>query len=120
MRSYDDLAAAQKSLHDARARLAALLPSIGAARTALEYDSEAKKIALADAVEAVRAADPEMGQSQAESKARATKEYKEQIRKLYRSHKDAAQTDAEWRLGMADIEIGRTDVSTEKSLAEMT
>lgn len=120
MSSYDQLAAAQKALHEARERLAALLPTIGQARTALEYDSEAKKIALADAVEAVRAAEPELAQSTAESKARASKEYKEQIRKLYRSYKDAAQTEAEWRLAMADIEIGRTDVSTEKTLAGMT
>lgn len=118
-RSYEDLAAAQKRLHEARERLSALLPFIGKAEVAIEYDAEAKKIALADAVKVIRSADAELSQGAAESEARTLASYKDEIRKLYVSYRDAKQVQAEWRLAMADIEIGRTDVSTEKTLAGM-
>lgn len=118
-RSYDDLKRAQEELHGARGRLFALLPHMGKANADIEYNSENKLNALADAVKVIRAADPEIAQGAAESAARTLDSYREVIRNLYEKFAKAKLAEKEWALNMEDIDIGRTDVSTEKALAEL-
>ena len=118
-RSYDDLAAAQRALHETEQRLLALLPAVGPAKADIEYDGERKKMALAEAVKVVRSASPTSAQGAAESEARTLPSYKTEIQELYIRFSKACYVDAAWRLGIAQVEIGRSSVSVEKTLAGM-
>ncbi len=112
-----ELYEAQKRLIEAEAEVARLKTLMGKAHHVLEYDSDERKRALAKATIPFL----EKGESaaKAEQWARGSFNYEQELLRLAKAHRIASDIKFEYEGAKIAVEVARTMVSSEKTLASL-
>src|SRR5947208_943700 len=106
----------QKRLEEASEKISKLVPQIGKARQIIEFNGDMRKRALAKVTTTFL--DKGESASAAESQARASYSYGEEIKELSRSLADAETTRAAWDAAKTEWESVRSLLSLEKELTK--
>ena len=107
----------QKALSEADDRLSKLAPQMGKAYHVLEHDSDQRKTALAKAM--VPFLEKGESHNKAETMARASFNYKQELLGLEKAHEAAASVKFEYESLKISIEVKRSLISMEKELAKL-
>ena len=114
---YPQLAEIQKAMSEAIARLESLKNQVGMARQIVEFSSDRCKSALSAVV--VVYLEQDMSATAAEHHARASEQYKSEMKKIMRETANAEMVMKSWELAKIQFEASRSLLSAEKSMLEL-
>lgn len=112
---FSDVASAQRHLAEASEELSSMVDDIASARTVKEFSSDRLKRALAIPMrEFIVAGD---SAAAAETKAKASKSYGEEIESLSEQYEQAQRVIAKWEATQARFDAARSTLSSLKTIA---